>query len=87
MNSRYTGSGLASERRAELLEPSLERPNQPLYSTTASFWVAFLGGAFAAATFGALNASRAGRLKKDLWISILVSVAWVAWPSCTPANP
>lgn len=63
-----------------LLRPSLaaRAPAEPIYSVRASFLTAFFGGLFAAAVIGGLNARRAGRLQKDLWILVVASVAWAA---------
>ena len=62
-----------------LLEPSLQGPPpEPLYSVRANFLVAFFGGVYAAALFGALNAQRMGRLARDVWIYALVATTWSA---------
>lgn len=51
----------------DLLKPSLQaaRPAIAIYSTRASFFVAFLGGPLAIVLFTGLNSRRLGRLRED----------------------
>jgi hypothetical protein len=63
--------------REDLLQPELGggRDHVPLYSARAGFYVAFLGGPIAIALFSALNSKRLGRLHKDIYVYLLVSIA------------
>lgn len=60
----------------DLLQPSLIEPRQALFSLRASFLVAFFGGVFAFALFGAVNARRMGRLRTDVWLHAGFALAW-----------
>jgi len=70
----------------QLLQPKLvgASATHGLYSTRASFFVAFFGGPFAILFFAALNSRRLGRLGTDAPIFLLAGAgvaAFVIWAS------
>lgn len=83
-----------SRRLDELLEPSLRASGPPreLLSVGAGFWISFFGGAIGPVLWGAYNAHRRGRLRREglLWIGVAaVAVAGllavIAWSLADPA--
>ena len=70
----------SSEHLEAYLQPSLDTAAavRPIYSTQASFLVAFFGGIFAILLFSALNVGRLGRWRQDTWILALASIVGVA---------
>jgi len=79
------------------LDPSLLRPSlqggaspRPIFSSRAGFWVAFLGGVYAAAIFGVFNLVRMRRLGRDAWICAAGAVLWtllLVWLALVIAHP
>ncbi|MCP3981153.1 MAG: hypothetical protein GY716_17785 [bacterium] len=63
------------------MEPSLAtaKASEPLFSVRANFLLAFFGGIYASAILCSLNSKRAGRLARDVWIPIVVCVAYSAF--------
>jgi hypothetical protein len=75
-----------------LLRPSLQgdRPAQPIFSSRAGFWVAFLGGVYGSAIFGAFNLARMRTLRRDGWICLAGALLWtglVLWYGAAMADP
>jgi hypothetical protein len=67
-----------------------DRSVQPIFSSRAGFWVAFLGGVYASAIFGAFNLVRMRRLGRDGWICVAGALLWAAlvlWYGAAVADP
>lgn len=71
------GHDTSQDLRRDLLQPTLSttRPPESIFSSSALFFTAFFGDSFAVILLSAANSKILGRLKADLWLYLVATVA------------